>query len=78
MLPKRDMTRFVKWPKYVKMQRKMRILKQRLKVPPVINQFNNPLEKNLGKFGDQNNLFFFTLDGVTIFSSLFKIATKNC
>merc|ERR1712013_112661 len=32
--PKRDQTRFVRWPKYVRLQRQKRILYQRLKVPP--------------------------------------------
>lgn len=39
LLPKRDLTRFVKFPKTVQIQRKRRILKQRLKVPPALNQF---------------------------------------
>jgi large subunit ribosomal protein L7Ae len=43
--PKRDLTRFVRWPKYVKIQRKRRILLQRLKVPPTINQFNRAVDK---------------------------------
>jgi len=44
--PKRDVTRFVKWPKYVRLQRQRRILYKRLKVPPPINQFTRTLEKN--------------------------------
>lgn len=48
--PKRDLTRFVKWPKNVQIQRKKRILKQRLKVPPALNQFTKTLDKNLGKY----------------------------
>lgn len=47
--PKRDLTRFVKWPKTVQIQRKKRILRQRLKVPPALNQFTKTLDKNLGK-----------------------------
>ncbi|WVZ02292.1 hypothetical protein V8G54_023098, partial [Vigna mungo] len=47
--PKRDLTRFVKWPKTVQIQRKKRILKQRLKVPPALNQFTKTLDKNLGQ-----------------------------
>ncbi|PKI60316.1 hypothetical protein CRG98_019252 [Punica granatum] len=46
--PKRDLTRFVKFPKTVQIQRKRRILKQRLKVPPTLNQFTKTLDKNLG------------------------------
>ncbi|KAK4746665.1 hypothetical protein SAY87_025702 [Trapa incisa] len=45
--PKRDLTRFVKFPKNVQIQRKKRILRQRLKVPPALNQFTKTLDKNL-------------------------------
>jgi len=44
--PKRDLTRFVRWPKYIRIQRQKRILMQRLKVPPPIAQFNNTIEKD--------------------------------
>jgi large subunit ribosomal protein L7Ae len=44
--PKRDLTRFVKWPKYIRIQRQKRVLMQRLKVPPTINQFTQTVEKN--------------------------------
>ncbi|KNC97923.1 uncharacterized protein SPPG_06913 [Spizellomyces punctatus DAOM BR117] len=44
--PKRDLSRFVKWPQYVRLQRQKAILKQRLKVPPAINQFTKTLDKN--------------------------------
>ncbi|PWN92040.1 putative RPL8B-60s large subunit ribosomal protein L7a.e.B [Acaromyces ingoldii] len=44
--PKRDVTRFVKWPEYVRLQRQKVILNQRLKVPPAIAQFSNTLDKN--------------------------------
>mmetsp|Transcript_75871 Transcript_75871/g.138264 ORF Transcript_75871/g.138264 Transcript_75871/m.138264 type:complete len:268 (+) Transcript_75871:74-877(+) len=44
--PKRDLTRFVKWPKYVRLQRMKKIMLMRLKVPPSINQFNNTIDKN--------------------------------
>ncbi|WP_411026772.1 hypothetical protein, partial [Salmonella sp. s54395] len=43
--PKRDVTRFVRWPKYVRLQRQRAILVQRLKVPPSINQFSQTLDK---------------------------------
>lgn len=45
--PKKDLTRFIKWPQVVRIQRKRRILRQRLKVPPAINQFSKTLDKNL-------------------------------
>merc|ERR1712187_579157 len=44
--PKRDLTRFVKWPKCIRLQRMKRILLMRLKVPPTINQFNSAVDKN--------------------------------
>ena len=40
------MTRFVKWPAYVRLQRQRAILKKRLKIPPTVNQFNRTLDKN--------------------------------
>jgi len=44
--PKRDLTRFVKWPKYVRLQKAKKIMLMRLKVPPAINQFNCAIDKN--------------------------------
>lgn len=44
--PKRDMSRYIKWPVYVRFQRQKAILKKRLKVPPTVNQFNHVLDKN--------------------------------
>ncbi|RKP04046.1 hypothetical protein CXG81DRAFT_23304 [Caulochytrium protostelioides] len=44
--PKRDMTHFVRWPEYVRLQRQRAVLKRRLKVPPAINQFSRVLDKN--------------------------------
>jgi len=44
--PKRDMSRFVRWPKYVRLQRQRAVLYQRLKVPPPINQFRFALDRN--------------------------------
>nr|GMD19445.1 60S ribosomal protein L7a-1 [Ipomoea batatas] len=54
--PKKDLTRFVKWPQVVRIQRKRRILKQRLKVPPTLNQFSKTLDKNLGQFSLRRSL----------------------
>lgn len=42
----RDLSRFVKWPKYVRIQRQRAVLYQRLKVPPSINQFTKSIGKN--------------------------------
>lgn len=47
ILPKRDVTRFVRWPKYVRLQRQRAVLYQRLKVPPPINQFRWAVDKSL-------------------------------
>jgi len=47
--PVTDLTRFVKWPKYIRIQRQKRILMQRLKVPPTIAQFQSTVERNEGK-----------------------------
>ncbi|KAI8896691.1 putative RPL8B-60s large subunit ribosomal protein L7a.e.B [Globomyces pollinis-pini] len=44
--PKQNLSRFVKWPEYVQLQRQRAILKQRLKVPPSIAQFSKTLDKN--------------------------------
>ncbi|KAL3870969.1 hypothetical protein ACJMK2_038994 [Sinanodonta woodiana] len=43
--PKRDLSRFVKWPKYIRLQRQKAVLLQRLKVPPPINQFTQALDR---------------------------------
>merc|ERR1712224_909591 len=45
ILPKRDLTRFVRWPKYVRLQRAKMTLLKRIKVPPAINQFSNTFDK---------------------------------
>ncbi|KAF8754805.1 L30e-like protein [Rhizoctonia solani] len=44
--PTTDLTRFVKWPEYVRLQRQKVILNKRLKVPPAIAQFDHTLDKN--------------------------------
>jgi large subunit ribosomal protein L7Ae len=43
--PKRDLSRFVRWPKYIRLQRQKAVLQTRLKVPPPINQFSQALDK---------------------------------
>jgi len=42
--PRRDLSRFVKWPRYIRLQRQRRILNMRLKVPPAIAQFGKTLD----------------------------------
>ncbi|KAI3406738.1 hypothetical protein KGF56_000343 [Candida oxycetoniae] len=44
--PKRNLSRFVKWPEYVRLQRQKKVLSLRLKVPPSIAQFSQTLDKN--------------------------------
>jgi large subunit ribosomal protein L7Ae len=43
---KRNLSRYVKWPRYVRIQRQRAILNKRLKVPPAIAQLANTLDKN--------------------------------
>jgi len=47
--PKRDLYRFVRWPRYIRLQRQRAILKKRLKVPPALNQFAKTLAGNQAK-----------------------------
>ncbi|CCH61193.1 hypothetical protein TBLA_0E01340 [Henningerozyma blattae CBS 6284] len=44
--PKRNLSRYVKWPEYVRLQRQKKVLAMRLKVPPAIAQFQYTLDKN--------------------------------
>lgn len=44
--PTRNLTRFVKWPKYVRIQRQKRVLMMRLKMPAALAIFSNVLDKN--------------------------------
>jgi len=39
------LSRFVRWPKYIRLQRQRTVLYQRLKVPPPINQFKFALDR---------------------------------
>ena len=43
--PKRDLTHYVKWPKYVRLQRQRKILSKRLKTPPPVHAFDHILPK---------------------------------
>ncbi|KAK2093839.1 60S ribosomal protein L7A [Saguinus oedipus] len=42
--PKRDLTRFVKWPRYIRLQQQRAILYKQLKVPPAIKQLTQALD----------------------------------
>ncbi|KAK4988901.1 60S ribosomal protein L8 [Elasticomyces elasticus] len=44
--PRRNLSRMVRWPEYVRLQRQRKILNLRLKVPPAIAQFQNVLDRN--------------------------------
>lgn len=44
--PPRDLSRFVRWPKYIRLQRQRAVLLKRLKIPPPINQFSTTVDKN--------------------------------
>ena len=46
--PTRNLTRFVRWPKYIAFQRQKRILLTRIKVPSIIAQFSRALDRNQG------------------------------
>jgi len=43
--PRRDLTHFVRWPRYVRLQRQKAVLQARLRIPPPINQFKQTLDK---------------------------------
>jgi len=43
--PRRDLSRFFKWPKYIRLQRQKAVLKSRLRIPPPLNQFSMALDK---------------------------------
>lgn len=44
--PRRNVSRMVKWPEYIRLQRQKKILSLRLKVPPAIAQFQHVLDRN--------------------------------
>lgn len=44
--PKVNLSRAVKWPEYVRLQRQKKVLNMRLKVPPAIAQFKYVLDRN--------------------------------
>jgi large subunit ribosomal protein L7Ae len=59
-----NLYRFVKWPRYIRLQRHKQVLLNRIKVPPAINQFRFGLEKNhaaellrlLGKYKPESDV----------------------
>jgi len=47
--PQRDLSRFVRWPRYIRVQRQRSILQKRLKVPPAIHQFTKTVTGSQAK-----------------------------
>jgi len=52
--PKRDLTSFVKWPRYIKIQRQRAALYKRLKIPPPINQLFTSLHSQTSTHTEQD------------------------
>lgn len=50
MLKKKNVARFVKWPKFIRVQRQKQILSKKLKIPSIINQFIRVPPKNMTKY----------------------------
>jgi len=46
---KADVSRYVKWPAYIKRQRSKRVLMNRMKTPPAVHQFQCPVDMHLKK-----------------------------
>ena len=44
--PRHDLSRMLKWPRYIHMQHQRKVLKTRLKVPPSIAQFSATADLN--------------------------------
>jgi len=61
--PKRNLSRMVKWPEYVRLQRQRKVLSQRLKVPPAIAQFQSTLDRNTAAQVCHNEIFGWVFDG---------------
>jgi len=47
--PRRDLSRLVRWPKYIRLQRQKAILYKRLTIPPSINQFTHTVDANTSR-----------------------------
>lgn len=43
---KRDISRFMRWPQFVTVQRKKRVLERRMKVPAAVHQFKQTLDRS--------------------------------
>jgi len=67
--PKRDLSRFVKWPNYIRIQRQKSVLQRRLKIPPPINQFSYAADKATGKQSKLNIVFQF-FDDIFIYTNM--------
>jgi len=47
--PRRDLSRMVRWPKYIRLQRQKAVLYKRLTIPPSINQFTHTVDANTSR-----------------------------
>jgi large subunit ribosomal protein L7Ae len=47
--PRRDLSRLMRWPKYIRLQRQKAILYKRLTIPPSINQFTHTVDANTSR-----------------------------
>jgi len=47
--PTRDLSRFIKWPRYIRVQRQKKVLEERLKIPPPLNQFRHTVDRQTAK-----------------------------
>jgi large subunit ribosomal protein L7Ae len=74
--PKRDLTRFVRWPKYIRIQRQKRILLQRLKVPPALHQFSMTIDRNQGKILLSFSYPTILIINICLASQLLKLLAK--
>lgn len=72
--PDRDLSRFVKWPKYIRIQRQRSVLQKRLKVPPPINQFSQTLDKQTGEFCLSE---LFRCEFVVVYTSKFVLSATQ-
>ncbi len=71
--PKRDLSRFIRWPKYIRLQRQKAVLQSRLKIPPPINQFHTALDRQSGT----KQLFNDLVEDISRSSPSYVLPTSN-
>lgn len=47
---RRDLSRYIKWPRYIRVQKQRKVLMMRLKVPPTVFQFTRTLDRANGTY----------------------------